>query len=224
MPVTFADDAARSALRGAVQAVEGSSAIEVVIAMRRQASGWLHANVIVGAAATFAALAYMLFGATAFSLPSILFDPFVVGVVAGGLVELLPAVKRGLTPRRWRRAAVERAAAAAFLERHVHVTTGRTGLLVFVSWLEREAAVVADTGVVAAITPAALEDLRQRARLAMRHDGTALAEAIRTFADVAAAALPRAADDVNELPDDVDAQLERRAAARPRRPSTGAHA
>ncbi len=214
MRVAFADDAARTALRAAVQTVEGGSAVELVIAMRRQSAGWLHVNLIVGAAATFAALAYMLFGSAAFSLPSILFDPFLVGVLAGALVELLPAVKRLLTPRRWRRTVVERAAAVAFLDRHVHVTTGRTGVLVFVSWLEREAAVVADIGVIAAVTPAELARLRQRACLAMRHDGNALAEAIRAFAPAAAAALPRGTDDVNELPDELDAQLGRRVRSR----------
>ena len=59
----------------------------------------------------------MLFSRHPFSLASILVDPFVVGVAAGGLVELLPGVKRVLTTAARRRSEVRRAARATFVER-----------------------------------------------------------------------------------------------------------
>jgi hypothetical protein len=71
MPVKFADDAARVALRRAIEAVERASAVEVVVAIRRQSSSWLHVNALVGAATTFAALAFMLLGSHPFSIPAI---------------------------------------------------------------------------------------------------------------------------------------------------------
>lgn len=206
----FADDAARVALRRAIEAVERASAVEVVVAIRRQSSSWLHVNALVGAATTFAALAFMLLGSHPFSIPAILFDPWLVGIVAGALVELLPSVKRALTPPRWRRRAVEAQAATTFLARNVHLTTGRTGILIYASWLERRAAVVADVGVLAAVAPAELDALSERLTAAMRRDGVALAQTIEAFGAAAAAGLPRAADDVNELPDDLDAHLGRR--------------
>ena len=210
MPVTFADAAARQALRRAIEVVEATSAVEVVVAVRRQSSGWLHVNVIVGAVAGFAALALMLFGSHPFALASILFDPFVVGMLAGLLVELVPACKRVLTPARWRRRAVQAQAAVTFVGRNVHATSGRTGLLIYASWLERDATVVADVGVVASIAPADLDALRAGLAAAMKVDGAALARAVTAFAAAAARGLPRSADDINELPDEIDAHVGRR--------------
>ena len=125
----FLDDAARAAFKRAVETVENASAVEVVVAVRRRSGSYRHANVIIGALVAFTGLATMLYSSHAFQLSSILIDPFVVGVLAGITVELLPAVKRWLTPRAWRRAHVERAARATFIDRGVHNTTGRSGLL-----------------------------------------------------------------------------------------------
>jgi putative membrane protein len=207
----FLDGDAPRALEDAIRGIEASSAAEVVVAIRRQSALWLHAHVIVGAAAAIAALGYMLFGAHAFALTSILIDPFVVGAVIGAAVELWPAGKRLLTPQRIRRGAVDRAARATFVERGVHHTRGRTGILIYLSLAERDAAVVADA-MVAATWPSEAQ-ARCRAALidAIARGGPAVAAVIAGLAGELGTALPRAHDDVNELSDAVDVKT------RPRR-------
>ena len=140
----FSTAEARSAFKRAIEAVENASAVEVVVAVRQRSGTYRHANVIVGAMVAFAGLATVLYSSHEFQLSSILIDPFVVGILAGALVELLPGIKRLLTPRAWRRREVERSARATFLERGVHTTTGRSGVLVYISWLEQEIALIAD--------------------------------------------------------------------------------
>src|SRR6185503_18523542 len=103
--------------------------------------------------------ATMLFSAQAFSLPAILIDPFVVGGAAGALVQLLPQVERLLTPVALRRRLVTHAARATFVERGVHNTLQRSGLLVYISWVEQQAALVPDSGLARAVAPAELAEL-----------------------------------------------------------------
>jgi putative membrane protein len=200
------DDAARRGFKRAVETVEGASAVEVVIAVRHASGTYRHVNALVGALVAFAALAVMLFAEHEFSLAAILVDPFVVGGLAAWLVELLPHFKRRLTPRRWRHAHVTRAARAAFIERGVHATTGRSGLLVYISWLEREVALIPDLGLARDVEPGVLARAEAELSQAMP-DGVAVATGVEALAPAMAHAMPHRADDVNELPDVIDSDM-----------------
>lgn len=204
----FLDDAARAAFRRAVEAIESASAVEVVVALRRQSAPYRHANVTVGAVAAFCALAAMLFSAHPFRLTSILIDPFVVALLFGALVEVLPSVKRALTPRGLRRTAVRRAAEATFVERHVHATTGRSGLLVYISWLEREVALVPDIGLSRQLSATDLVRAQTALTAAMRSGGSAVARCLEQLAGTMGSAMPRGTDDINELPDAIHSDWE----------------
>lgn len=207
MAARFLDDAARAALKEAIESVEASSSAELVIALRRQSSGHLLANLVVGAAATFAALAYMLYSTHRFSLLAILIDPFVIGLGLGWLVELLPPLKRRLVPASRRRYAVERGAKAAFFERGVANTRARSGVLVYLSWLEQQAVVLADSGLPATWQEGPRRALEAELSAAMAAGGVAVARALQGAAPLLAEAAPRSADDVNELPDTIDAAM-----------------
>lgn len=202
----FLDDEARRGFKQAVEAIENASAAEVVIAVRRRSATYRHANVAVGVIVAFVGLAITLFAEAEFSLAAILFDPFVVGGLAGAIVELAPAAKRALTPARWRDREVVRAARATFVERGVHATTGRTGILVYISQLERQVALVFDTGLQRALSAAARADAERALTAAFPRGGAAVATALAQLAPALAAAAPHRDDDVNELPDAIDSE------------------
>jgi putative membrane protein len=204
----FLDAAARAAFQHAVETVENASAVEVVVAVRRRSGAYHHANAVVGALVGFIGLAAMLYSDHAFQLSSILVDPFVVGLLAAGTVELLPQVKRLLTPQAMRRRHVERAARAAFVERGVHNTTGRSGVLVFISWLEHQVVLVADSGLARALPPDVLPRAEIDLTAAMWRGGVAVARELEKLAEVMGRALPHQGDDANELPDAIDSDME----------------
>jgi len=203
----FLDDEAHAAFKETIEEIESESAVEVVVAMRRRSAGYLHANLIVGAVVAFVGLAAMLFAAYPFSLVSILVDPFAVGAVAGALVELLPVVKRLLTPERVRRRHVEHAARATFVDRGVHNTTDRSGLLVYISWLEQQVALVADSNLEKGFTVEALRQAEHEMTSAMARGGVAVARELGKLEAAFAAAMPRRAGDLNELPNAIDSDL-----------------
>jgi putative membrane protein len=208
--VEFLDAAARAGFGQAIATIEQASAVEVVVAVRRRSAGYRHAHAAVGCAAAFAGLAVMLFGDHAFALTSILVDPFVVGGLAAGVVELLPGVARWLAPPAMRERAVRQAARATFVERGVHCTRDRSGVLVYVSLLERAVVMVTDAGLARQLTGDAHRRAEHAMTGAIAAGGAAVARELAQLAPAFAAAMPRRSDDINELPDAIDSDLDRR--------------
>lgn len=207
MSVRWLDEPVQRAFTEAVLDIERGSAAEVVIAVRRSARRWPHVPLAVGALAAWAALGFMLYASHPFSLTAIWFDPFVAGALVGAATLLAPGLVRLLTTRAMRRRAVEEAARAAFVARGVHHTRGRTGVLVYCALSERVAVVVADDGVLRTVDAEAWRRATDAIDAALPAGGLATAAAIRALAPLLTAAVPRGADDVNELPDAVDHDL-----------------
>ena len=203
----FLDHDARKEFKRAIETIENVSAVEVVVAIRRRSGDYHHANAIVGALLAVTGLAAMLYSEHTFALRSILVDPFVVGLIGAALVEFTPHIKRWLTPGERRRREVMRAARATFVERGIHNTTGRSGLLVYISWLEREVALVADSGLAATISADALARTEAELTLAVPRGGAEVAGRLAALADAAARAMPRSTTDINELSDELDSDL-----------------
>ncbi|WP_133254937.1 TPM domain-containing protein [Phenylobacterium hankyongense] len=122
------------------------------------------------------------------------------------LVVALPPVRRLLTPPAFKRERVRRRAREQFLAKNLHLTRERTGVLIFVSFAERMAELVADEGIAAHAEPrvwdramAALTEGLKRGEPA-----AGFAAAIGLCADVLAERFPaRPGDNPNELPDAV---------------------
>jgi putative membrane protein len=205
----FLDDAARAAFAKAVSTIEDASALEVVIAVRRKSAGYRLVNAVIGAVVAFVALATVLYVDHEFSTASILIDPFVSGLLAAALIELAPAIKRLVASPDVQETEVRRGARATFVERGVHNTRDRSGVLVYISWLEQRVCVVPDSGLAQALPAAAVERLELQLTAAMRSGGAAVARALEQALIKITPAMPRRADDVNELPDAIDSDLEK---------------
>ena len=202
----FLGDAATTAMRDAISAIEARSATELVVSVRARSAAYLHADILVGLIAGLATLAFLLFSPYPFALPWFLVDPILVGGLVALAASRLPPVRRALTPARVREARVRTAAGALFFEKGVHHTRERTGILLYVSLLERRALLVADAGVEREVprrewraATAAIDRV-----VAAGGDGVELARALAPLGDLVARHLPRRAGDLNELPDEVD--------------------
>ncbi len=207
MSRTFLSDDAKAAFLAAVREIEGQSSAEVVISVRPQSGSYLQADLAWGIAAAIATTALLLFLPQPFDRPWFLVDPVLAGALAAFASSRSPRLRRALSPALLRRSRSETSARALFVERSVHGTTGRTGLLLYVSLLEREAVVVPDLGAQAALAGSpgwatALAALEETVRAG--EDGLAASRALRGLAGPLAAALPRRADDANELADEMD--------------------
>lgn len=202
----FATDAkAKVAL--AIAEVEAQTSAEVVVALRPSSGHYRHTDYLVGFALAAGALLVFLFHPQPFetnTFPLEFAASFVIGTLASAH---LPPLRRLLTSPRLMAEGVRTAARAAFVELGVGRTAGRTGVLVFVSMFERRVEVVADSGVSEEALGEAWRDARARLAAAVARDPDLdrFLAALRAVGPILGGALPHAADDVNELSDEVRA-------------------
>src|SRR5207253_2734961 len=101
-----------------------------------------------------------------------------------------------------RAAQVRAAAAAAFYEEQVWTTRARTGVLIYVSLMERETRVLPDRGITEAVAATdwnrSAQDLRQIAQAPQ--PAKALLAGVQEMGAVLAAVLPPSEDNPDELP------------------------
>jgi putative membrane protein len=201
----FLTPESKSALSDSVRAVESCCSAELVIAVRARTGSYLHSGLIFGILTGLAALAVLLYSPRDFAPVWFLADPLLIGVLAGLAGSRSARLGRAFTPWRLRRERVETAARSAFVERRVHSTTRRTGILLYVSVLEREAAFVVDLGVeaLAATEPwmRAVAEIERAVR--DKEDGLAIAARLRGLGALLSPVLIRGENDVDELPNEV---------------------
>ncbi|MEM6797534.1 MAG: hypothetical protein AAF725_26435 [Acidobacteriota bacterium] len=212
MPQKFLTDDGQQALLGVLRDLEGRSSAELVIAVRPSSGSYPAASLLAGTLAGFLTLAFLLYSPVVFPLLFVLIDPFLVGGLVALLCSRLRSPRRLLSRRRTLDARVRRAAHATFFEKSVHETEGRTGILLYLSLLERRAEVVVDRGVREAVP---LEEWNRAAaeidrRMARGAGAAEIARAAEALTPILELALVRAPDgggggggDVNELADEV---------------------
>jgi putative membrane protein len=122
------------------------------------------------------------------------------------LVTAAPPVRRALTPRGVKREKVRRRAQEQFAAKNLHLTRERTGVLIFVSFAERMAELIADEGVAAHVDQHVWDEAMAALVEGLRrgHAGAGIAAAVGLCGEVLAERFPpRPADNPNELPDAV---------------------
>ncbi|HEX4961185.1 MAG TPA: hypothetical protein VF173_10140 [Thermoanaerobaculia bacterium] len=205
MAKPFLTGESKAAFSDAVRTVEQASSAELVVAVRQRSGSSLQVELTVGILVGLAALAVLLYSPSDFGLTWFLVDPVVAGALAALAFSRSPLLHRAFTRRTVRRAQVETAARSAFVERRVHSTSGRTGILLYVSLLEREAVLVVDLAVEALAATEAWRAAAGEIESAVRRgaSGVEVAAKVSGLAAVLGPVLPRSENDVDELPNEV---------------------
>jgi putative membrane protein len=110
---------------------------------------------------------------------------------------------RALLPNALAEARVHRAASLAFHDTGLVETRDRTGILLYVSLLERRVQVVADRGIHARVADGTWDGVVEGVLAGIRagRADAGLVDGIRLCGEILTANFPRRADDRNELPD-----------------------
>jgi putative membrane protein len=200
--------AAREAVRQAIAEIERDTSAEVVVTLRRHSGDYRRADFLLGFLLALVTLLLLLFLPQAFALIAFPIDltlAFLGGVWLG---PRFPAVRRALTPAAARRASVHACSRAAFVDLGIHRLPRRNGLLVYVSLLERSVEVLPDTGLdpTELGRPWELAVSRLRGALLPRPAFEGFLAALRALGPALGRAYPRAADDVDELPNEVSVE------------------
>ena len=120
-------------------------------------------------------------------------------------LDLQPDIAAKLTPAWIQRQQVHRAARDQFLAHGLHQTTGKTGVLIFVSLAEHKAEIIADAGIYTKVSRTVWREVIGKLVIAARDQKLAhgIILAIEDSAAILAEHFPRQDDDVDELPNKV---------------------
>lgn len=194
-------DEERRRISAAIHAAEASTEGEIVCVLA-ETSAEATPLAILAAALAALALPWLLMGLSQLTVVQIL--GLQVGLFVGLAALLcLPRVRLALLPRATRRALAHRAAMEQFLRRGIGRTRGHTGVLIFVSFAERYARIVADEAIASRVPQsewqAAVDALT--GHLGEGRIGQGFIEAIERCGAVLARHFPATADRPNQLPD-----------------------
>ena len=219
--MAWLDDAGRKLIAQAVTEAESATSGEIVTVLTDRSDGYTDVALLWAVGAAFTAMSVF----AAFPLPFLdLWDRLIGGwghawttgelasmVIALGLVKFLAVLlvqqweplKFALIPGPTKTIRVHNQAVRQFKVGAERRTTGRTGVLIYLSMREHRAEIVADESIAAKV-PAevwgeAMGDMLALIRKGQIAEG--LAVGIRDVGFVLAEHFPRGADDVNELPD-----------------------
>jgi putative membrane protein len=191
-------------VEAAVARVESQSAAEVVVAVLPQSRDYWQGRVVLAVtwalAAGFAFLHFSPWSAPALAL--------LLELLVGAAVFALSRfdlLQRRLVSPVVAQQAVQARAVQLFAERGLHGTRGRTGLLIFVSELERRVVVLGDRALDARVGQRGWDEHVARLLQHIRAGDTraGLLDALERLGPELAALAPRQPDDENELPDAV---------------------
>ncbi len=195
----------REAIRQAVRDAESGTSGEIAVALVDESDRYLEAEFLgalaFAAGAAFVAAVLLRFESIWFYLPLTAF----LYIPALALIRRFPQLKLAWLFGGRVEEAVRERALALFYERGLNKTRARTGVLIFISLLERRVWILGDEGINRKITPEFWEDLVQELTGGIRTGRPA--EALRQVIEKCGAALAEhfkaAPGNANELPDEL---------------------
>jgi len=195
------DERGIAAIEAAVAAAERATSGEIVPVIVERSDTYAELRIGAAALVAFAAGALALLLAPAFERWLL---PAQLGVfVASGWLFGQRALLRWLIPADVAAKRVARAAELAFHAAGLVETRDRTGILIYLSLLERRVIVLADRGIHTRVEAGTWDGVVARvvAGIVARRAEAGLADGIRLCGEILSLHFPSRRDDVNELPD-----------------------
>ena len=210
MSHTFINKTSRSRLKRAVETVESRSAAEVMVVVRPWSGRCWHVDLAAGSLAAFVFLLAALFTDINFSPVAVVCNVLIAFGIGAMIMTAAAPVRLFFATRQFVELQVKRLGQSLFYQLGVDRTRDRSGILVFVSLLEKRCRVVPDVGVTQSMSEEAWQALSGALETSVSTYGVGaagvdkLAEAIEALTEPLETALPRRHDDINELPDIMD--------------------
>jgi putative membrane protein len=197
----------RRKVTSAIKRAEKSTSGEIVVIAARQSDDYIHVPLHIAAALALAVPLLLPLFASYLPWESVpLHWVFVVQLlvfIVAALVLGLAPLRYVVTPRQLMRKYAHRYAAAEFLAVNMHGTGGRTGVLIFVSLLERHCEIIADTAIDKKVEHRDWQAIIDSMLPLLRRDeiAEALVVAVNRCGEILAEHFPPGEPNPNELPD-----------------------
>lgn len=199
-PVPF-DKSFSQKVTEAVARIEERSDAEIVVVVARASGSYADVDLMFGLLLGMLALALVLYGPWIFRPDFLLLEVALIVLAGRWLSRRSSGIRRLLTSSARRRKQVEAGAKIAFLDHAVHATRGRTGVLLYLSQLERLGCVLTDHGIDGRVPRSVWTELK----LGLERGGAleALEEALHDGLELLAQRLPEHLPSTGENPDEI---------------------
>lgn len=188
-----------ASLSEAVRELEGCSCAEVVVEVRSRSGSYAHSDARFAAGLAFLALLVLLFSPWPFAPVWVAIDVALAYGVGVLLARRSDSVRRLMTSDRERMTQLRQVAMGTFHDRGVANTEGETGVLVYLSILERHIEVIADRGVLVAVPPLEWNRIIDEVRRSRNATPETLVELVRALMPLLGTCLPMREGDRDEL-------------------------
>ncbi len=196
--VKFRDDVGHARIERAVADIEAQTCAEVVVAIHPASAAYVAASWLAGTVLAAAWLLLFLYHPRPFDFTFLPLEIAGWHLLGFFVTRARPALRRVLTRKKTRELEVDRASKVLFVDLGIDRTRARSGLLVFVSLLEREVRILGDAGVPQLEVMASLS---VRLTAAVRRDDVeAFCLVLAELGEALTVALPVSSDDEDELP------------------------
>jgi putative membrane protein len=199
--------AERSKVTLAIKKAELQTSGEIVVVAARESDDYIHVPIHIAAACALVVPFLMPLFARFFPWSSIstawVFAAQLITFIIVALVLSLPRLRYLITPNRLMRKYAHRNAATQFLAVNTHGTGGRTGVLIFVSLLERYVEVIGDTAIAQKVSQGDWQKIVDEMLPLLRNHQTtdALVLGVESCGKILAKHFPAGSENPNELPD-----------------------
>ena len=134
-----------------LQQVEQATSADVVVAIEPWSGNYRDVDFAFGMGLSLVGIAALLYTPWDYPAWTVLVDALAFFAAGAWLCHAAPPLRRLFTSSKRREAQVQAAAAAEFHDANIWITHRRTALLIYVSLLEKELLVLADSGIAAAM-------------------------------------------------------------------------
>jgi len=202
----------RNTLIKCVQQVEQQSNAELVIIVKKKSGDYGAYFMGTSFVIAIAVLAYMLYSNIEFTLDLILAGVVSIFIFFTFLFYFLPELIMWAVPMVLKKRNVHQMAHALFSKAKIFQTQKRTGMLILVSLIERQAVLLVDEGIENAVPHEILSNIRssiiqnifKKRNLAKALYETVAGEDAESLKNIMASYIPPIPNDINELPDSID--------------------
>ena len=189
----------RAQISSAISAAESKTAGEIYVVVSRVTDDFRFVPVVWAALAALL-LPWPLYLLTGLSSVTILLIQSVFFALAAALLSY-PQLRRYVVPSSMVAEASRKNAEAQFMAHGVHLTQARTGVLIYVTLLDRRVEIVADAGIHSQVDQSAWDELAREVTAAARHgrlvDG--IVNAVRRAGALLAVHFPHRPDDRDDF-------------------------
>lgn len=202
MPRAKFDQTACDSLAQCVKEIEKSTDAELVIVVRGVSGNYRDADYLFGAFIAFVGLLALLFLPVDFHTYWVPIDIALLFAAGAYVCSRSKNLRRLLTTKRFREAAVRNSAAAMFYEAGIANTNAEMGVLIYLSIFERRLELIADRGVLKGVPPLEWnQSLFELKQTGSDPDAETFLQALRNLGALLGKHLPATGENPNELPD-----------------------